>query len=300
MDHVVKHILLRKIGIRINDMDHISEVAMGQYKICQYDIEEVHKKLLLILLEVDRICRKHKIKYSLEGGTLLGAIKYKGFVPWDDDIDIIMERKEYERFLKICRKELNEYFFLQNYRTVRHFPLNYSKIHMRHTLYVQESTKYLKIHHGLYVDIFPVDHIYRPLLRLQVALIGALTSARGVKLNRIYKIKEVVTSNPMKLFIYHLLALFPLWWINFCIDISCKMFNPFPGKYYYEVCNPNRNFKPLHRKIYQELMEVEFMGLRFLASKHYRTFLKSRFGDIRKLPPVEERRPSHKIIRCRL
>ena len=77
---------------------------MCQYKICQYDIKEVHNKLLEILIEFDRICRLHQIKYSLEGGTLLGAIKYKGFVPWDDDIDVIMERKEYERFLSILRQ----------------------------------------------------------------------------------------------------------------------------------------------------------------------------------------------------
>jgi len=273
---------------------------MSQYKICQYDIEDVQFQLFSILIEVDRICRKHHIKYSLEGGTLLGAIKYHGFVPWDDDIDIVMERKEYDRFLKICRTELNKDFFLQNYRTVKHFPLNYSKLHMRRTLYVQESIQHLKIHHGLFIDIFPVDHVYRPLLRLQVALIGALTSARWVKLNRIYRRKETVTSSRMKLFVYRILACFPLWWINFSIDLICKMFNHFPCKYYYEVCNPNRNFKPLHRKVYQELIEVEFMGWCFFASKHYRKFLKSRFGDIRKLPPVEERRPSHKIIRCRL
>jgi len=276
------------------------EGGMGQYKICQYDIKEVQKTLLMILIELDRICRKYSIKYSLEGGTLLGAIKYKGFVPWDDDIDIIMERKEYEKFLKICQTELSKEFFLQNYRTVRHFPLNYSKIHMRRTLYVQESTEHLRIHQGLFIDIFPVDHIYRPILRLQVALIGGLTSARCVRLNRIYQKKEVLTRNIMKLLIYHILALFPLWWINFSIDLSCKMFNCFPSKYYYEVCNPNRKFKPLHRKIYQDLIEVEFMGLHFLASKHYRRFLRSRFGDISKLPPIEERQPSHKIIRCKL
>ena len=273
---------------------------MGPYKICQYDIKEVQKSLLEILIELDRICRKYEIKYSLEGGSLLGAIKYKGFVPWDDDIDVIMERKEYERFLKVCKRELNKEFFLQNNRTVYHFPLNYSKLHKRGTLYVQESIAHLKIHQGLFIDIFPVDHICPPLLPLQVALVGALTSARRVKLNRIYKKKEVLTRNALKLLIYQILSIFPLWWINFFIDVACKVFNIFPSKYAYEVCNPNCNFKPLNRRIYQELREVEFMGLRFLASQHYKKFLKSRFGDIRKLPPVEKRRPSHKIIRCKL
>lgn len=273
---------------------------MCQYNICQYDIKEVQKKLLEILIELDRICRKYQIKYSLEGGTLLGAIKYKGFVPWDDDIDIIMERKEYERFIKICKRELKEEFFLQNNRTVKHFPLNYTKIHMKRTLYMQESTGHLKIHHGLFIDIFPLDNIYRPTLRLQIALIGALTSARCVKLNRIYKKKEVIRRNRIKIMIYRVLSLFPIWWINFSIDLMCKIFNIFNTKYVYEVCNPNLYFKPLNRRIYQELTRLEFMGLKFMASKHYRSFLKSRFGDITKLPPKEKRLPSHKIIKCKL
>lgn len=273
---------------------------MSQYKICQYDIKEVQNSLLIILIELDRICRKHHIKYSLEGGTLLGAIKYQGFVPWDDDIDVVMERKEYERFLKLCRSELNKNFFLQNNRTVKHFPLNYTKIHMKRTLYVQEGVKHLRMHHGLFIDLFPIDHVYKPSLRLQIALIGALTGARSVKLNRIYQKEEIVTRNLFKLSIYHILSWFPIGWINFSIDCCCRIFNGLPCKYAYEVCNPNRNFKPLPRKIYQELTEVDFIGMKFWASKHYRIFLKSRFGDIRKLPPEEERRPSHNIIRCKL
>ena len=274
---------------------------MCKYKICQYDIREVQKKLLMILIEFDRICRKHNIKYSLEGGTLLGAIKYKGFVPWDDDIDIVMERPEYERFLKVCKRELNEDYFLQNNRTVKHFPLNYSKIHMNDTLYVQESTAFLNIHQGLFIDIFPVDKIYRgTLLRLQIALIGALTGARSVKLNRIYKKKTVFTGKKIKLLIYHILSLFPLRFINTAIDFTCRIFNSFKSRYVYEVCNPNRNFKPLKMEIYRELTQVEFMGLPFLASRHYKKFLEARFGDIRGLPPEEKRQPSHKIIKCKL
>jgi lipopolysaccharide cholinephosphotransferase len=272
----------------------------SRYKVCQYDIRDVHAKLLLILIEFDRICRRHDIRYSLEGGTLLGAVKYKGFVPWDDDIDIVMERGEYEKFLYVCKTDLRKDFFLQNNRTARHFPLNYSKLHLKDTLYIQEGTKHLNIHQGLFIDIFPVDHICRPALRLQVALVGALTSARRVKLNRIYGKKEALTKNVVKSCIYKALSLFPLEWINRAADFCCRIFNPIPCRYYYEVCNPRLDFKPLNRKVYEETTEVEFMGIQFLASRYYDEFLKSRFGDIGKLPPKEERRPSHKIIECRL
>ena len=72
----------------------------------QYDLTKVHEINLKILKEIDRICRKYKIKYMLDGGTLLGAVRHKGFIPWDDDADIAFTRNNYEAFLKVVRREL--------------------------------------------------------------------------------------------------------------------------------------------------------------------------------------------------
>ena len=81
---------------------------MKEYKICNIPLNEIHDYLFEILQELDRICRKYNIKYSLEGGTLLGAVKYGDFVPWDDDLDVVMLRTEYERFIMVCKNELSE------------------------------------------------------------------------------------------------------------------------------------------------------------------------------------------------
>ena len=72
----------------------------------QYDLTKVHEINLKILKEIDRICRKYKIKYMLDGGTLLGAVRHKGFIPWDDDADIAFTRNNYEAFLKVVKREL--------------------------------------------------------------------------------------------------------------------------------------------------------------------------------------------------
>ena len=72
----------------------------------QYDLTKVHEVNLKILKEIDRICRKYKIKYMLDGGTLLGAVRHKGFIPWDDDADIAFTRNNYEAFLKVVKREL--------------------------------------------------------------------------------------------------------------------------------------------------------------------------------------------------
>lgn len=120
---------------------------MKEYKICNIPLNEIHDYLFEILQELDRICRKYNIKYSLEGGTLLGAVKYGDFVPWDDDLDVVMLRTEYERFIMVCKNELSEKFFLQNSDTEKNFPLNYTKLRYRESKYVQKNyERLLRLH----------------------------------------------------------------------------------------------------------------------------------------------------------
>ena len=82
------------------------------------ELKKIHKIQLAMLVELDRICRKYDIKYIISGGTLLGAVRANSFIPWDDDIDVRMERNEYERFCMVCENELDkENFFFQNHKT---------------------------------------------------------------------------------------------------------------------------------------------------------------------------------------
>ena len=91
-------------------------------------ISEVHADLLLILKEFDRICRKNDIKYTLDGGTLLGAFRHNGFIPWDDDADIAMLRKEYKKFLRCAKKELNhDAFVIEEIGNPKTYSYNFKK-----------------------------------------------------------------------------------------------------------------------------------------------------------------------------
>ena len=115
---------------------------------------------LEMLIEVDRICRKYNIQYFLDGGTLLGAIRHNGFIPWDDDADIIMLRGEYEKFCKACKKELDtERFFLQDYRTDKHYLWGFAKMRRNHTTFLREGQEHVKCHTGVCIDIFYCDNI---------------------------------------------------------------------------------------------------------------------------------------------
>ncbi len=122
-------------------------------------VAAAQKVMLEILLEIHRICEKHNIPYTLIAGTLLGAVRHKGFIPWDDDCDIAMMREDYERFLLVAPKELSEDYFLQTKQTDKCYPLNFAKVRKNNTVLIETGeTGEENYHHGIFVDIFPFDY----------------------------------------------------------------------------------------------------------------------------------------------
>ena len=113
---------------------------------------------LLSLLEIKRICDKHNIHYTPIGGTLLGTIRHKGFIPWDDDIDVGMLREEYNKFLEVAKDELRPEFFLQTYETDPNYPKALARLCVNGTRYMLKWEKDADIHHGVFTDIFPYDN----------------------------------------------------------------------------------------------------------------------------------------------
>ena len=110
-----------------------------KYRNLDYDVEDVQRVQLEILLEVDRICMKNEIPYQLFAGTLLGSIRHKGFIPWDDDIDVCMLRNDYERFLECCQSDLSDGFFLQYWRTDRKSILQFAKVRKNNTIFTNKT-----------------------------------------------------------------------------------------------------------------------------------------------------------------
>ena len=122
-------------------------------------VATAQKLMLEILQTVHRICEENNITYFLDAGTLLGAIRHGGFIPWDDDADIAMPRKDYEKFLKIAPKYLPDDLFLQTRETDPAYKITYAKIRKQNTLLIQKNeTGHESFQHGIFIDIFPFDY----------------------------------------------------------------------------------------------------------------------------------------------
>lgn len=121
-------------------------------------LQKVQEVLLEMIDEVDRICKKHNIDYFLEGGTALGAVRHGGFIPWDDDVDLGMLRSDYNRFIEVCRTDLNEKYVVQSNDNEPLYTNFHIKIRKINTIYPQSYNKDYKFR-GIQLDIFPFDNL---------------------------------------------------------------------------------------------------------------------------------------------
>lgn len=127
----------------------------------EQELQRLQDALYETLGEVDRICRKHDIRYFVTGGTAIGAYFWQKMLPWDDDIDVGMMRSDYERFAKMAQQELGDRFFLQSPDTEPHTPFYFMKVRMNGSRFSESTFKHIDMHQGIFVDIFPFDKVPR-------------------------------------------------------------------------------------------------------------------------------------------
>lgn len=130
---------------------------MAEFVFSEASLKKLKAIEVSMLKECISVCDKLGLKYYLIGGTLLGAVRHKGFIPWDDDIDIAMTRADYEIFVKKAQKLLPDNLFLQTNETDPDALMNYAKIRNSDTAFIETSTKDIKMNKGVFIDIFPLD-----------------------------------------------------------------------------------------------------------------------------------------------
>lgn len=252
--------------------------------------EEHQQALYYLLCEFDRVCKALNISYYLFAGTLLGAVRHKGFIPWDDDLDVIMHRDEYQRFLDEAPKILDQKTFYLQKEFSEHYPMFFSKLHLNGTSCLEKHhPKDPLVHQGVYMDIFPCDHGYQRKLGryLQFAcskvVIAKGLYQRGFATDSILK-KAVMTACrilPRKIF--HKIVLGPPQKTGY---VHCFLGGA--SKY-------SRSVFPV--SLFEESIDLPFQDGLFPAPVQYDEILKTLYGDYMTVPPESERKcKEHAIL----
>ena len=255
---------------------------MSKYKVCGCDMALVHNRMLEIVVEVDRICREQGIQYSLYGGSVLGAVRHRGFIPWDHDLDIALPRREYEKLVKYFLENTNEKLFFSNYFSEETYPNNWGKMRLNGTVFQEKELIGLPIHKGVFIDVHPIDNIFPAVLKLQVKLTMFWSCVGKVKSGR-YNGPKIKRS------VYKLFSFLSHKTINRFRDFCMKLFSRFQTNYVYKVAHPNYGIYPIPRCTFEELTEHEFEGKMLFIPRNYDEFLRKRYGDYREIPPEAER-----------
>lgn len=251
-------------------------------------LREIQMVELEILLEVDRICRENNIKYSICYGTLLGAVRHKGFIPWDDDIDIAMLRPEYEKFCKVCETELDkERFFWQTWDTDPNYRIGYGKMRRLNTKYVRVGQEKMKYVNGIPIDIFPLDNI--PDMRIN--RVNYLKKCYWMRKIMYSKAGSMCEKNLLKRLGYYILRILPE-------EKMKKKFTEYVLKFneketvnvYCAFANGNTGY---YKEIFKEQVDIEFEGFKFKAPKDSVMFLRQAYGYDYMTPPPHKDRYGH-------
>ena len=263
-------------------------------------LRKVQLVQLEIAKEISRVCDENGIKYFLTGGTLLGAVRHGGFIPWDDDLDIGMFRQDYEKFLEIAPVSLREQYRIIDWKSDQSYPHPMGKVIKKGTLY-KESKRKDQGEQGIWVDVFPYDNIPNLNNDFQ-ARIFKLKILRGlVRAKCNYQTwhseNGVIWSKYIKNLPFRVVSVFmkkenlikkyeAISTIN--NNKECTFVFENGPENYSEWC-----FK---KEIFSNLVERDFENCKFLIPEKYHEYLRAAYGDYMVLPPIEKRENQHLIV----
>ena len=254
---------------------------------------------LYILKKIKEICDENDLKYYLIGGTLLGAIRHKGFIPWDDDIDIVMYRKDLEFLEKIIKEKYNDEFFVQNFCTDPFYTRYITKIRLNGTVQEESNNIKMNINKGIYIDIFPLDYVKHNkgigmyLRGRLLRILFALKTVKHVKRrNKSTWKKWIITVIKIPVF------LIPDHMLNLLFKMVCERDNK-------NKCQYTTNFashfgwekQTYLNEVYGEGELAQFENSFFRIPAKSEVILRSIYGtDFMKLPPLEKRNSGHTLV----
>lgn len=260
-------------------------------------LRQIQMIQLEMLIEVDRICKKCEIHYNIIAGTLLGAVRHAGYIPWDDDADVAFLRSEYERFREACKTELDKSrFYFQDHRNTKGYRWGYGKIRRKNTLFLREYQEHMPYMQGVFIDIFPLDavpdnYFLRTMKNFECFCV------RKILWSKVGKIAE---KSFIKRQIYWLLDKIPLEKVFSYYNRMIYKANQKNTKMVRILMfpTPNREYG-YYRIWYENSIDIIFEGKIFQGIKDFHIYLSFKFGNYMELPPMINRK-THPVTKLKL
>lgn len=266
-------------------------------ELTQEQLRQVQMIQLEMLQEVDRICEKCNISYNIIAGTLLGAVRHGGYIPWDDDADVALLRPEYEKFRKACKTELDTTrFYFQDHRSTKGYRWGYGKLRRKKTLFLREYQEHMPYEQGVFIDIFPLDGVpdnyyVRSIHNFECFCVRKILWS---------KVGKVAHKNIWMRKWYGLLDRIPEKKVFAYYHQMIKRANRKKTRMVRILMFPTPNNEyGYYRNWYEKSREIVFEGNTFRGICDFDSYLSFKFGDYMQLPP-EEKRKVHPVSDLRL
>ena len=260
-------------------------------------LNRLHQTMLEIYAEVARICNKYKLEYFVVGGTLLGAVVHKGYIPWDDDLDIAMPRDSYDKFIQICKTDLDKRFYLHCIETDVKYWLSFAKLRMNNTIFLEEKRKNVKSHAGIYVDIFPFEYASELNTKKHQRKWKIITYVN----NYIYtKTTGLKKQSKSAMLLNPIFSLFSIKKLSLYRDKLMKSFDKGERKYFVDLAGGRRlDNSYFNISDILPIQKLNFEDVQVEAPKDYNKYLLQLYTERYKIIPPKEEQITHEPILIR-
>lgn len=264
------------------------------------DLKIIKNLELKIAVQIKTICDKHKIKYAIAFGTLLGAVRHGGFIPWDDDIDIAMIRSEYDKFLLVASEDLSNEYVIVNYENEPGAGEPFTKIMLRDAVVMEIFAQNASIPHYVFVDVFPYDGTPDNMIAKQVHRFTNYQLRKRILIKSGYNFRKT----GIKKLIYDLIKLTLHCSKNKLVNSYRKNEVRYSSSNTENVVALGGNYgyikDTIPRSWFESYTVLKFEGIEFSTFEKYIDFLKHYYGEFMQLPPSEKQINKHTVAKLDL